>query len=100
MLDQILTGLVPQYNWDNIPERELRPGVTQKVFRGDNVVVGLTTLHPGMQTSPHSHPYEQIFMIGVQPGLRMPLGSRCSAYVSSPMTTVWPALLPPLNLTT
>ena len=30
----------------------------------------------------------------------MPEGSRCSAYFSSPMTTVWPALLPPLNLTT
>ena len=30
----------------------------------------------------------------------MPEGSRCSAYFSSPITTVWPALLPPLNLTT
>ncbi len=41
---------------------------------------------------------------GVQPGVRMPLGSRCRAYfcwVSPwPMTTVWPALLPPLNFTT
>src|SRR6478735_7274692 len=34
------------------------------------------------------------------PGDRMPDGSRCSAYFSSPITTVWPALLPPLNLTT
>ena len=39
-------------------------------------------------------------MTGVTPGVRMPDGSRCSAYFSSPMTTVWPALLPPLNLTT
>ncbi len=37
---------------------------------------------------------------GVTPGVRMPLGSRCSAYFSDPITTVWPALLPPLNLTT
>ena len=37
---------------------------------------------------------------GVTPGDRMPEGSRCRAYFSSPMTTVWPALLPPLNLTT
>ena len=44
-------------------------------------------------------------MTGVTPGLRMPLGSRCSAYFSLlpsgwPMTTVCPALLPPLNFTT
>ena len=44
-------------------------------------------------------------MTGVTPGVRMPEGSRCSAYFSrvpsSPsMTTVWPALLPPLNFTT
>src|SRR5690606_15384252 len=39
-------------------------------------------------------------MTGVTPGVRMPEGSRCSAYFSSPTTTVWPALLPPLNLTT
>ena len=36
----------------------------------------------------------------LSPGVRMPEGSRCSAYFSSPTTTVWPALLPPLNLTT
>ena len=39
-------------------------------------------------------------MTALTPGERMPEGSRCSAYFSSPMTTVWPALLPPLNLTT
>ena len=39
-------------------------------------------------------------MTGFTPGERMPDGRRCSAYFSSPMTTVWPALLPPLNLTT
>ena len=39
-------------------------------------------------------------MIGVTPEVRMPDGSRCSAYFSVPMTTVWPALFPPLNLTT
>ena len=34
------------------------------------------------------------------PGEMMPDGSRCSAYFWSPTTTVWPALFPPLNLTT
>ena len=37
---------------------------------------------------------------GVTFGLMMPLGSRCSAYDSSPTTTVWPALLPPLKRAT
>jgi hypothetical protein len=37
---------------------------------------------------------------GTTPGLRMPEGSRCRANFLSPMTTVCPALLPPLNLTT
>ncbi len=39
-------------------------------------------------------------MTGVTPWVRMPDGSRCSAYFSLPTTTVWPALLPPLNFTT
>ena len=38
--------------------------------------------------------------IDVTPGVRMPDGSRWSAYFSSPTTTVWPALFPPLNLMT
>jgi quercetin dioxygenase-like cupin family protein len=58
-----MTTEVPQYNWRDIPERELRKGLTQRVFRGDNVVVGYNTLHSGMKTMPHSHVYEQIFML-------------------------------------
>ena len=57
------TGPVPQYNWKDIPEREMRQGVVQKVFRGDQCVVGQTTLYPGMKSAPHSHEWEQIFMI-------------------------------------
>ena len=37
---------------------------------------------------------------GTTAGVRIPAGSRCSAYFSPPTTMVWPALLPPLNLTT
>src|SRR3954451_16031170 len=39
-------------------------------------------------------------MTGVTVGVSTPAGSRCRAYFSSPMTMVWPALLPPLYLTT
>ncbi len=62
-MDKRVDGPVPQYNWNDIPEREMRRGVEQKVFRGDDVLIGQTTLHPGMQSAPHSHSYEQIFMI-------------------------------------
>ena len=52
------------------------------------------------RTAPRCRRRRRCAITGMTPGLRMPDGSRCSAYFSSPMTTVWPALLPPLNLTT
>ena len=56
-------GRVPDYNWKTIPVRESRKGIMQRVFRGDDVLIGYSELHPHMDPSPHSHPYEQIFMI-------------------------------------
>ena len=53
----------PGYNWSTIPVRESRKGIMQRVFRGDDVLVGYSELHPHMEPSPHSHPYEQLFMI-------------------------------------
>ena len=54
---------VPSYNWETIPSREMRPGLVHSDFRGNNVVIGRSLLHPGMTTKPHKHVYEQIFMI-------------------------------------
>ena len=54
---------VPIYNWNTIPSREMRPGLVHSDFRGNNVVVGRSLLHPGMVSKPHKHVYEQIFMI-------------------------------------
>ena len=54
---------VPDYNWKTIPVRESRKGIMQRVFRGNDVLIGYSELHPHMDPSPHSHPYEQIFMI-------------------------------------
>jgi quercetin dioxygenase-like cupin family protein len=56
-------NLIPDYNWKSIPVRESRKGIMQRVFRGDDVLVGYSELHPHMDPSPHSHPYEQLFMI-------------------------------------
>jgi len=55
--------VIPGYNWDDIPVRESRKGIMQQVFRGDDILIGRSELHPHMDPSPHSHPYEQIFMI-------------------------------------
>lgn len=57
------TETVPHYNWKDIPERELRQGLTQRVFRGNGVLVGYNLLHPGLVSKPHSHEYEQIFQL-------------------------------------
>ena len=43
---------------------------------------------PGSTTTP-------LPITGTHSGRSTPLGIRWSAYDSSPMTTVWPALLPP-----
>lgn len=54
---------VPVYNWNDIPSRELRRGIIQRVFRGNQVVIGYNLLHPGMATNPHSHDFEQLFLL-------------------------------------
>ena len=46
---------VPDYNWKTIPVRESRKGIMQRVFRGNDVLVGYSELHPHMDPSPHSH---------------------------------------------
>lgn len=54
---------VPMYNWNEIPSRELRRGLIQRIFRGNQVAIGYNLLHPGMTTSPHSHDFEQLFLL-------------------------------------
>lgn len=54
---------VPVYNLNELPARELRQGIVQRVFRGNNVAIGYNLLHPGMATNPHSHDFEQLFLL-------------------------------------
>lgn len=51
------------YNIEDIPGFDIRQGVEQKIFRGIDLMLGFTTLEPGMQAKPHSHPWEQITII-------------------------------------
>ncbi|MCZ7569772.1 MAG: cupin domain-containing protein [Ardenticatenaceae bacterium] len=51
------------YEWSKIPAEVARPGVVRHGFAGDNVMLVLNELHPGMETRPHSHPFEQVSCI-------------------------------------
>ena len=51
------------YRWDDLPKEAVRPGVTRAGFRGDDVLLVMNWLQPGMQTNPHRHPFEQIVYI-------------------------------------
>ena len=57
------TGNVPLYNLDEIPGLNPRVGIVQRVFRGSSVCVSYAELHPDLEPTPHSHPWEQIFML-------------------------------------
>ena len=56
-------GSIPLYNLNEIPALHPREGIVQRVFRGTGVGVSYAELHPGMKAGPHSHPWEQIFIL-------------------------------------
>jgi quercetin dioxygenase-like cupin family protein len=55
--------MLKTYHWNDIPDRELKPGIIQRGFRSDGVMVTYNYLQPGCKGSPHSHPFDQIFMV-------------------------------------
>lgn len=61
-----------------MPVRESRKGIMQQVFRGNDLLIGRSELHPHMNPSPHSHPYQQIFMI-IQGKVKLH-GNSCPCY--------------------
>ena len=66
---------VEHYYWDSLPREAVRPGVTRAAFRGDQVLMVMNWLQPGMQTNPHQHPYEQLTYI-VSGTMRLVVGDR------------------------
>jgi quercetin dioxygenase-like cupin family protein len=48
------------YQWDTLPKEVVRPGVERAGFSGDNVLMVMNWLEPGMETQPHSHLFEQL----------------------------------------
>ena len=51
------------YQWDTLPKEIVRPGVERAGFSGDNVLMVMNWLEPGMEVRPHSHPFEQLAYI-------------------------------------
>lgn len=68
-----MTRLVKSYNWNELPRESPRHGIERVGFRGDNAMVVMNWLSPGMTPRPHSHPFEQIVLI-VQGRVRFHVG--------------------------
>lgn len=64
---------IQHYRWDALPKESVRPGVERAGFRGDDVLLVMNWLQPGMQTRPHQHPFEQIVYV-VQGKMRFVVG--------------------------
>ncbi len=61
------------YNWDGLDKETVRRGVERVGFRGEQVLLVMNWLEPGMEVNPHSHPFEQIAYI-VQGRMRFTIG--------------------------
>jgi quercetin dioxygenase-like cupin family protein len=58
-----MTQKATLYNWDSLDRETVRKGVERAGFRGDDVLMVMNWLEPGMDTNPHSHPFEQVVFI-------------------------------------
>jgi quercetin dioxygenase-like cupin family protein len=58
-----MAGGAKVYRWESLPREKVRPGVTRAAFRGDNALMVMNWLEPGMEVRPHSHPFEQLAYI-------------------------------------
>jgi quercetin dioxygenase-like cupin family protein len=50
-------------HFDTLNASQARPGVVRRVFSGERATLAFTTLDPGHEPRPHSHPHEQIVYI-------------------------------------
>jgi quercetin dioxygenase-like cupin family protein len=58
-----MSGRTNVYKWEKLPRETVREGVTRTAFRGDNALMVMNWLQPGMEVRPHSHPFEQLAYI-------------------------------------
>lgn len=51
------------YNWAKIASEEARGGVVRRAFCNSSVMVVHHHLHPGMETRPHTHEFDQMVWV-------------------------------------
>ena len=61
------------YQWSQLPMEDVRKGVKRAGFRGEQVLMVMNWLEPGMDVNPHSHPFEQLVYI-VQGRIKFTIG--------------------------
>lgn len=62
-MDENESGKAQAYRWEDLPREHVRPGVSRAGFRGNDVMLCMNWLEPGMEVRPHSHPQEQLVMV-------------------------------------
>jgi quercetin dioxygenase-like cupin family protein len=55
------------HRWDGLDREVVRRGVERVGFRGENVLLVMNWLDPGMEVNPHSHPFEAGGMMRIPP---------------------------------
>ena len=60
-------------NWDNLDKEAVREGIERVGFRGEDTLLVMNWMQPGMEPGPHSHPFEQIAVI-IQGTVRFHVG--------------------------
>ncbi|RJQ09514.1 MAG: cupin domain-containing protein [Bacillota bacterium] len=51
------------YSWSELPPEEARAGVVRRAFANSDVMVVHHFLHPGMETRPHVHDFDQMVCV-------------------------------------
>lgn len=51
------------YKWEDIPKKQVRPGITRQIVSGENMTLGLHEVQANLELKPHSHPHEQVVII-------------------------------------
>ncbi len=60
-------------NWEDIPQKQLRPGVRRRIFATDDVLIAQHELEVGMDLNPHTHAdFDQLVYIA---------SGRCNYYI-------------------
>ncbi len=49
--------------WEEIPDEQVRPGVTRRAIGTGDVLLVMNECRPGMDLRPHSHDFDQLALI-------------------------------------